>query len=161
MAPHSSNLAWKIPWTEGPGGLQSMGSWRVRPDWTISLLLFAFCVGEGNGNPPQCSCLENRKDGGAWWAAVSGVTQSRTRLKRLSSSGSSRDGCGSGIRGGRKERFILLLHSITDFVTSLYYLSDVLLTDIRILKLVISIWQSKIQSEKNYIMGLLRTLTNS
>ena len=55
----------------------------------------------------------------------------------------------------------LLLHSITDFVTSLYYLSDVLLTDIRILKLVISIWQSKIQSEKNYIMGLLRTLTNS
>ena len=81
MAPHSSNLAWKIPWTEGPGGLQSMGSRRVRPDWTISLLLFAFCVGEGNGNPPQCSCLENRKDGGAWWAAVSGVTQSRTRLR--------------------------------------------------------------------------------
>ena len=44
------------------------------------------CIGEGNGNPFQCSCLENPKDGGAWWAAVSGVAQSRTRLKRLSSS---------------------------------------------------------------------------
>ena len=44
------------------------------------------CIGEGNGNPLQCSCLENPRDGGAWWAAVCGVTQSRTRLKRLSSS---------------------------------------------------------------------------
>ena len=44
------------------------------------------CIGEGNGNPLQCSCLENPRDGGAWWAAVNGVTQSRTRLKRLSSS---------------------------------------------------------------------------
>ena len=48
------------------------------------------CIGEGNGNPLQCSCLENRRDGRAWWAAVYGVTQSRTRLKRLSSSSSSR-----------------------------------------------------------------------
>ena len=47
------------------------------------------CIGEGNGNPLQCSCLENPRDGGAWWAAVYGVAQSRTRLKRLSSSGSS------------------------------------------------------------------------
>ena len=44
------------------------------------------CVGEGNGHPLQCSCLENPRDGGAWWAAVYGVAQSRTRLKRLSSS---------------------------------------------------------------------------
>ena len=44
------------------------------------------CTGEGNGNPLQCSCLENPRDGGAWWAAVYGVTQSRTRLKWLSSS---------------------------------------------------------------------------
>ena len=42
------------------------------------------CIGEGNGNPLQCSCLENPRDGGAWWAAVSGVAQSRTRLKGLS-----------------------------------------------------------------------------
>ena len=48
------------------------------------------CIGEGNGNPLQCSCLENPRDGGSWWAAVSGVTQSRTRLKRLSSSSSKR-----------------------------------------------------------------------
>ena len=47
-------------------------------------------IGEGNGNPLQCSCLDNPRDGGAWWAAVYGVTQSRTRLKRLSSSSSSR-----------------------------------------------------------------------
>ena len=43
------------------------------------------CIGEGNGTPLLCSCLENSRDGGAWWAAVYGVTQSRTRLKRLSS----------------------------------------------------------------------------
>ena len=43
------------------------------------------CTGEGNGNPLQCSCLENPRDGGAWWAAVYGVAQSQTRLKRLSS----------------------------------------------------------------------------
>ena len=43
-------------------------------------------IGEGNGTPPQCSCLENPRDGGAWWAAVYGVAQSRTRLKQLSSS---------------------------------------------------------------------------
>ena len=47
------------------------------------------CIGEGNGNPLQCSCLKNPRDRGAWWAAVCGVAQSRTRLKRLSSSSSS------------------------------------------------------------------------
>ena len=52
---------------------------------------FSFsCIGEGKGNPLQCSCLENPRDGGAWWAAVYGVTQSWTRLKRLSSSSSSK-----------------------------------------------------------------------
>ena len=83
MAPHSSTLAWKIPWTEEPGGLWSMG--RKESD-TTERLHFHFslsCIGEGNGNPLQCSCLENPRDGGAWWAAISGVAQSRTRLKRL------------------------------------------------------------------------------
>ena len=47
------------------------------------------CIGEGNGNPLQCSCLENSRDGRAWWAAVYGVAKSRTQLKRLSSSSSS------------------------------------------------------------------------
>ena len=59
MAPHSSTLAWKIPWTEEPGRLQSMGSLRVRHDWATSLSLFR----EGNGNPLQYSCLENPRDG--------------------------------------------------------------------------------------------------
>ena len=59
---------------------------RVGHDWTTSLSLFTFMHGEGNGNPLQCSCLENPRDGGAWWAAIYGVAQSRTRLKRLSSS---------------------------------------------------------------------------
>ena len=88
MALHSSPLAWKIPWTEEPGRLQSMGSLGVRHDWATSLSLS--CIGEGNGNPLQCPCLENPRDGGAWWAAISGVAQSGTRLKQLSSSSSSK-----------------------------------------------------------------------
>ena len=84
MAPHSSILAWKIPWTEEPGRLQSMGSLRVGHDWAT--LLSLSCIGEGNSNPAQCSCLENPRDGGAWWAALSGVAQSQTRLKWLRSS---------------------------------------------------------------------------
>ena len=55
-----------------------------RPHFHFSLS----CIGEGNGNPLQCSCLENPRDGGAWWVAVYGVAQSRTRLKQLSSSSS-------------------------------------------------------------------------
>ena len=90
MAPHSSTLAWKIPWAEEPGGLQSMGSLRVGHDWATSLFHFSLsCIGEGNGNPLQCSCLENPRDGRAQWAAVSGVAQSQTQLKQLSSSSSS------------------------------------------------------------------------
>ena len=138
MVTHYRILDWKIPWTERPGGLQSIESQRVtrvkrlsthaqltlpnnlnwrrqwhptpvllpgkshgwrslvgRSPWglwgldTTVQLHFHFslsCTGEGNGNPLQCSCLENPRDGGAWWAAVCGVAQSRTWLKRLSSS---------------------------------------------------------------------------
>ena len=86
MAPHSSTLAWKIPWMEEPGRLQSMRLLRVGHDWATSLSLS--CIGEGNGNPLQCSCLENPRDGGAWWAAIHGVAQSWTQLKWLSSSNS-------------------------------------------------------------------------
>ena len=89
MATYSSTLAWKIPWTEEPHRLQSMGSLRVGHDWAPSLSFLLSCIGEGNGNPLQCSCLENPRDGGAWWAAVYGVAQSWTRLKRVSSSSSS------------------------------------------------------------------------
>ena len=85
MAPHSSTLAWQVSWTEEPGRLRPMGSLGVRHDWATSLS----CVGEGNGNPLQCSCPENPRDRGAWWAAVYGVAQSRTWLKWLSRSSSS------------------------------------------------------------------------
>ena len=71
---------------EEPGMLQSMGSQRVGHDWATSLSLS--CIREGNGNPLQCYCLENPRDRGAWWAAVYGVTQSRTWRKQLSSSSS-------------------------------------------------------------------------
>ena len=63
--------------------------WGCEESDTTEWLHFLFslsCIGEGNGNPLQSSCLENPRDGGAWWAAVYGVTQSRTWLKRLSSS---------------------------------------------------------------------------
>ena len=78
MAPRYSTLAWKIPWMEEPGRLQFMG--REESD-TTERLHFQFslsCIGEGNGNPLQCSCLENPRDRGALWAAVYGVAQSQT-----------------------------------------------------------------------------------
>ena len=90
MAPHSNTLAWKIPWMEEPGGLQSMGSLESDTTERLHFHFSLSCTGEGNGNPLQCSCLENPRDGGAWWATVYGVAQSRTRLKRLSSSSSSK-----------------------------------------------------------------------
>ena len=93
MAPHSSTLAWKIPWTEEPDRLQSMGSLRVDKTERLHFHFSLSCIGEGNGNPHQYSCLENPRDGGAWWAAVYGVAQSRKRLKWLSSSSSSMCGC--------------------------------------------------------------------
>ena len=67
--------------------------WGRQESDTTEQLHFQFslpCIGEGSGYPLQCSCLENPRDGGAWWAAVYGVAQSRTRLKQLSSSSSSR-----------------------------------------------------------------------
>ena len=81
MATHASILAWKIPWTGEPGGLQSMGSQRVGHDERLHFHFSLACIGERNGNPLQCSCVENPRDRRAWWAAVYGVTQSRTQLK--------------------------------------------------------------------------------
>ena len=85
-----STLAWKIPWTDEPGRLQSMGSLGVGHDWALHFQFSLSCIGEGNGNPLQCSCLENPRDGGAGRATIYGVAQSRTWLKRLSSSSSSK-----------------------------------------------------------------------
>ena len=88
----ASPTRWTWVWTRSrsrlltgkPGMLQSLGSQTVGHDWETSLSLS--CTGEGNGNPLQCSCLENPRDGGAWWAAVYGVAQSWAQLKWLSSS---------------------------------------------------------------------------
>ena len=76
---------------EGQGSRACCSSWGRWGSDTTEPLHFHFSLsytGEGNGNPLQCSCLENPKDGGAWWPAVYGVAQSQTLLKRLSSSSS-------------------------------------------------------------------------
>ena len=75
--------------SHGWRSLLGCSSWGCEESDTTERLHFHFslsCIGEGNGNPPQYSCLENPRDWGAWWAAVCGVAQSRTRLQRLSSS---------------------------------------------------------------------------
>ena len=86
MATHSSTLAWKIPWMEEPGGLQSMGSLRVGQlsDFTFSFHFHA--LEKEMATHSSVLALRNSRDGGAWWAAVYGVAQRWTRLKRLSSS---------------------------------------------------------------------------
>ena len=85
MASHSVLLPGK---SHGWSSLEGCSPWGRRESDTTEQLHFHFslsCIGEGNGNPLQCSCLESPRDGGAWWAAIYGVAQSRTQLKRLSS----------------------------------------------------------------------------
>ena len=85
---HSSTLAWKIPWTEEPHRLQSMGSLRVRHDWATSLSLFTFMHWRRKWQPTPVFLPENPRDRGAYWAAVYGIAESRTWLKQFSSSSS-------------------------------------------------------------------------
>ena len=73
MAPHSGTLAWKIPWTEEPGGLQSMGSRGVGHDWATSLLLFTFVHWRRKCQPTPVFLPGESQGWGAWWAAVYGV----------------------------------------------------------------------------------------
>ena len=67
-------------------GCSPWGRWELDTTERLHFHFSLSCIGEGNGTPLQCSCLENPRDGGAWWAAVCAVAQSQTRLKRLSSS---------------------------------------------------------------------------
>ena len=79
--------------SHGWRSLVGCSPWGRYESDTTERLHFQFslsCIGGGNGNPLQCSCLENPRNGGAWWASIYGVTQSWTRLKRLSSSSSSK-----------------------------------------------------------------------
>ena len=70
-------------------GCSPWGRWGSDTTERLHFHFSPSCTGEGNGNPLQCSCLENPRDGGVWWAAIYGVAQSQTRLKQLSSSSSS------------------------------------------------------------------------
>ena len=81
MATHSSTLACRIPWTREPGGCSPWGHEESDTTERLHFYFLLSCIGEGNGNPLQCYYLENPRDGGAWWAAICGVTQSWTRLK--------------------------------------------------------------------------------
>ena len=89
MATHSSTLAWKIPWREEPGRLQSMGPQRVGHDCVTSLSLFTFMHWRRKWQPTPVFLPGESQGWGAWWAAVYGVAQSQTRLKQLSGSSSS------------------------------------------------------------------------
>ena len=86
MAAHSSSLAWKIPWMEEPGGLQSMGSQRVGHDWATSLSLFTFMHWRRKRQPTPVFLPGESQGWAAGWTADYGVAQSQTRLRRLSSS---------------------------------------------------------------------------
>ena len=89
MAPHSSTLAWKIPWMEEPGRLQSMGLLRVGHDWVTSLSLFSFIQWRRKWQPTPVFLPGESQGRGSLLAAIYGVTQSQTRLKGLRSSSSS------------------------------------------------------------------------
>ena len=89
LAPHSSTLAWKIPWMEEPGGLQSMGSLRVRHNWATSLSLFTFTHWRRKWQPTSVFLPGESQGQGSLVGCHLWVAQSRTRLKRLSSSSSS------------------------------------------------------------------------
>ena len=104
-ATHSSTLAGK---SHGRRSLVGCSPWGWEESDTTERVPFHFslsCIGEGNGNPLQCSCLENPRDGEAWWAAIYGVAQSQTRLKWLSSSRST-----FTVRVNELQRILSLFH---------------------------------------------------
>ena len=113
MVSHSSTFAWKIPWTEEPGRLQSMGSLRVRHDGATSLSLFTFMHWRRKWQPTPVFLPGESQGRGSLVGCVYGVAQSRTRLKRLSSSSSSchSDTGNSLVRGTYEDPTALFLSS--------------------------------------------------
>ena len=108
--------------SHGRRSLVGCSPWGHQESDATERLHFHFslsCIGEGNGNPLQCSCLENPRDGGAWWAVVYGVAQSRTQLKRLSSSSSSMLIMGLVYIFWYRENIMNPYNSITKWRTSL------------------------------------------
>ena len=87
--------------------------WFINNEIRLPFEFTSPCSGEGNGTLLQYSCLENPRDGGAWWAAIYGVTQSRTRLKRLSSSSSSSSPCSTSVYPGNFHAVLMTSTSYT------------------------------------------------
>ena len=92
--------------------------WGCEESDTTERLHFRFslsCIGEGNGNPLQCSCLGSPRDGGAWWAAVYGVTQSRTRLKRLNNNNNNKECVNFLVRARNKSERLIFPYMNLEF----------------------------------------------
>ena len=109
--------------SHGRRSLVGCSPWGRQESDTTEGLHFHFslsCIGEGNGNPLQCSCLENPRDGGAWWAVIYGVAQSRTRLKQLSSSSSSGSRHNSGEGNGTPLQYSCLENPM-DFTFTFHF----------------------------------------
>ena len=122
-----SNLYWHptpvlLPGkSRGRRSLESCSPWGREESDTTERIDFHFslsCIGEGNDNPLQCSCLENPRDGEAWLAAIYGVAQSQTRLKRLSSSSSRYENinCDSNRKSGNRNWPVVLKNHIVEFM---------------------------------------------
>ena len=107
MAPHSRTLTWKIPWTEEPGGLQSMGSLRVRHDWATAFSVFPFMHWRRKWQPNPVFFPGESQGRGSLMAAISGITQSRTWLSSSSSSLPLRSGKSMRKEWGKK--FLLFI----------------------------------------------------
>ena len=118
MAPPPALLPRKSHGRRSLVGCSPWGRWESGTTERLHFHFSLSCTGEGNGSPLQCSCLENPRDGGAWWAAVSGVTQSRTRLKRLSSSSST----ALGMRAPSSLPLHLTFYTEVSFVSWILYL---------------------------------------
>ena len=123
MAPYSSTFAWKIPWTEEPGRLQSRWSLRIGPDWATSLSLFTFMHWRRKWKPTPVFLLRESQGQGAWWAAVYGVAQSRTRLKRCSSSSSStKAALPASLQNSREKKTTLNMQSDVKSKRTIHYI---------------------------------------
>ena len=135
MAPHSSNLAWKIPWMEEPGRQQSMGSLRVGHDWATSLSLFTFTHWRRQWQPTPVFLPGESQGQWGLVGCVYGVTQSQTRLKRLSSSNKiTADGdCSHEIK-----RCLLLGRKVMTNLDRIFKSRDITLpTKVRLLKAMV------------------------
>ena len=108
------------------GGCSPWGHWGSDTTERLHFHFSLSCIGEGNGNPLPCYCLENPRDGGAWWAAVYGVAQSRTRLKRLSSSSSSEHHFPMGTLGVELCKVIITWLMPSFFLAMLHGMQDLI-----------------------------------